>query len=119
MSNPSGPDTPRVPRPPPPPIAPSLVAREIGHSLRGALIETAFWAIAFIVSVGGLGWVGYLVGDGSGLLIGIMLGFIDLGVLWVYLMTRSTTLAARVVRRQGNSRDPDSGSTPGNRGYSA
>lgn len=71
------------------------MARELGHGL----LEIAVWAVAVLVVVGGLGLIGYLAADGTGLLAGVVAGVVVLGVLWLVLMVKGVSLAASTVRR--------------------
>ncbi len=72
------------------------MARELGHGL----LEIAVWAVALVVVVGGLGFVGSLVADGVGLLVGVLAGVVVLGVLWLVLMIKGVQLGARLLGRR-------------------
>lgn len=75
------------------------LGRELARGLRDGLLEIAVWAAALVVFVGLPAWLGYLLGDGLGLLIGAALGTVVLGVVWLVLMALGIGFLAATVRR--------------------
>ena len=75
------------------------LGRELARGLREGLLEIAVWAAALVVFVGLPAWLGYLLGDGLGLLIGAALGAVVLGIVWLVLMALGIGLLAATVRR--------------------
>lgn len=72
----------------------------MAHALRETVEEIAIWVAAVLLFVGLPGLIGYLVADGTGLLVGAVGGALVLGIVWVVLLVKSVSLAAALLRRR-------------------
>jgi len=83
-----------------PPRPTDGLARDMARNVAEGVAELVVRVLAFVVLVGVPAWLGYLVADGVGLLVGAVLGLVAFGVLWVVLLVMGVRLLVATLRRR-------------------